>query len=1581
MRLTVHNIMDDNLVKHIKALKTIMAIFTFVVLLAMIPEAHSSSCSTVDGTNGGTSVSNGGTCSVPVGYNPSDNDSLVGAASVMGGDTITLTGIGTGIQTGNRGIQANILGSLNPDANGLERLLLGPQTLGVNTQDPVTGTNIVVAAYNSSVFNTSDWGQFSGINTQTPTNVGDNQYINARLGSVQNGTLSVNIGDSSQLPSASVNTIDMAAKQTMLTMAQGANSTILWTSKNRVLMGDALVAAPGTVTQSTTIDIPVYAGTFTGFNGQTWTVSNAIQLQQYNDALINALQNGQLSSQAAYDQAFSQAVSFTPRVISYSYTIDSGDDITQSVGNNYSMYASGSGAQAIIQTGGQIDQRGASVAAVNGALAEIQAGAQLSGHFNSLFIGSGSTGVNNGVISGGYFAENGWDTTGPGNYFNEYGEAYTVTVDGSGSNFNNNGIINVAGWTQFQGYSPDSWGIRVQSGSTASNSGIINTGVNNGSFSNSISGVIVANGGESNFTNTATGLIYIGRAAQYDVTSPESVVDIANATSQYGILLSDGQAVNDGTIEIGTLTENAVAMAAVASSPTGSLVNNGTINIRGVAGDSPLQNIGILAQNNGETVVENGGDITVAGVNGVGLKIISTTGTASASSDAGSSIEVAGRIDPASGTRNYGVWAQGGNTNASLEGDIILSGQGGIGVLARDGATVNVGAGSEVAFNEAVDPAGCPGSCSNQIGYLIYGAGSSITNQSQQLDVTTSGSTLFRIEDGASFSGSGQSLTASGKNANIITGSGLNTTINTDSGVLTVNGEGATGIRIDGGASGIIQPGTTINLNGAGTIAGQVDGRKVNLSGVPGTAVLPSTLTNNAVIQSAANDAVGFIAQYQGRLINNANISLTSPAQNTGVIVREGGVLNNNNAIFVANGTGVLVEGSTAISALNNQGTITAADGIAGVHIRNGANLNMTGAGEVYAAGTADGILLGTDAVGASLASGIVNVTGSGSGVHNIQQGTANNLNGMTINTAGGAAILNEQSSGWSLSNSHLNSSSGWAIQNTEGNALINTANTILTGVEGVLLTQNNASTQLNASSSVLNGRILTPSAISNVALTNGTLWNMSADSNVTNLTNAGSTINYTPENGFKVLTVNQNYAGNGGVLNMNTALGDDNSPTDRLIVEGNTSGTTLVGITNAGGLGAETVNGIELITVNGESLGTFAPSGRIVAGAYDYSLARGAEGNSRNWYLTNRVTQEIPVPPVTPGTPGTPGMPVTSPNPQVDPGGELVLRPEGGSYAANIAAANTLFVLRLHDRLGETQYLDALSGEEKVTSMWMRNLGGHTRFRDSSGQLKTQANRYVVQIGGDIAQWSRDGTERFLLGVMGGYANQHSNTRSHLSGYDSDGTINGYSTGLYATWYQNAQEYTGLHVDSWLMYSWFDNTVKGEGLPSESYRSQGVTASVESGYTFHLADFYGSRGSINRWYLQPKAQVIWMGVEADDRREANGTMVQGEGDGNVQTRLGLKTYLNGHHAMDNGKQRVFQPFVETNWIHNTRNFGASMNGVAISQNGSRNIGELKTGVEGQINPALQIWGNVAVQIGDAGYSDTSAMLAVKYSW
>ena len=108
---------------------------------------------------------------------------------------------------------------------------------------------------------------------------------------------------------------------------------------------------------------------------------------------------------------------------------------------------------------------------------------------------------------------------------------------------------------------------------------------------------------------------------------------------------------------------------------------------------------------------------------------------------------------------------------------------------------------------------------------------------------------------------------------------------------------------------------------------------------------------------------------------------------------------------------------------------------------------------------------------------------------------------------------------------------------------------------------------------------------------------------------------------------------------------------------------------------------------------------------------------------------------------------------------------------------------------------------------------------------------------------------------------------------------------------------------------------------------------------------------------------------------------MKGKGDGNLQTRLGLKAFIKGYSAIDEGKEREFQPFVESNWIYNTQSYGVVMNGVTNYQAGTRNIGELKAGVEGQIGKNLHLWGNVAQQIGDKGYSDTQAMLGVKYAF
>ncbi|EOT5888298.1 ECSE_1600 family autotransporter [Escherichia coli] len=334
-----------------------------------------------------------------------------------------------------------------------------------------------------------------------------------------------------------------------------------------------------------------------------------------------------------------------------------------------------------------------------------------------------------------------------------------------------------------------------------------------------------------------------------------------------------------------------------------------------------------------------------------------------------------------------------------------------------------------------------------------------------------------------------------------------------------------------------------------------------------------------------------------------------------------------------------------------------------------------------------------------------------------------------------------------------------------------------------------------------------------------------------------------------------------------------------------------------------------------------------------------------------------------------------------VDPEGPSVYRPEAGSYISNIAAANSLFSHRLHDRLGEPQYIDSLHSQGSASSMWMRHVGGHERSRAGDGQLNTQANRYVLQLGGDLAQWSSNAQDRWHLGVMAGYANQHSNTQSNRVGYKSDGRISGYSAGLYATWYQNDANKTGAYVDSWALYNWFDNSVSSDNRSADDYDSRGVTASVEGGYTFEAGTFSGSEETLNTWYVQPQAQITWMGVKDSDHTRKDGTRIETEGDGNVQTRLGVKTYLNSHHQRDDGKQREFQPYIEANWINNSKVYAVKMNGQTVGREGARNLGEVRTGVEAKVNNNLSLWGNVGVQLGDKGYSDTQGMLGVKYSW
>lgn len=258
---------------------------------------------------------------------------------------------------------------------------------------------------------------------------------------------------------------------------------------------------------------------------------------------------------------------------------------------------------------------------------------------------------------------------------------------------------------------------------------------------------------------------------------------------------------------------------------------------------------------------------------------------------------------------------------------------------------------------------------------------------------------------------------------------------------------------------------------------------------------------------------------------------------------------------------------------------------------------------------------------------------------------------------------------------------------------------------------------------------------------------------------NAGNIIMASPLPASQ-LVVNGNYTGNNGLLTLSTVLGDDTSATDKLIVHGNTSGNTRVKINNAGGRGAATINGIEIVHVDGTSAGKFALQGRVAAGAYDYFLHQGLPNQANgNWYLRNT----LPTPPVPP----VPPVPPTPPTPSAP-----VLRPEAGSYLANRRIAEEMFNQRLEDRTGQAE----------GSSLWLRQTGSRQGVYDSSGQLKTTTNSYMIQGGGEIAQGHFTADDYLGIGVMIGYGNAHSNTNANRSGYRSKGTVDGYSGGMYAT-------------------------------------------------------------------------------------------------------------------------------------------------------------------------------------------------------
>ena len=114
-------------------------------------------------------------------------------------------------------------------------------------------------------------------------------------------------------------------------------------------------------------------------------------------------------------------------------------------------------------------------------------------------------------------------------------------------------------------------------------------------------------------------------------------------------------------------------------------------------------------------------------------------------------------------------------------------------------------------------------------------------------------------------------------------------------------------------------------------------------------------------------------------------------------------------------------------------------------------------------------------------------------------------------------------------------------------------------------------------------------------------------------------------------LTIENNYSGDTGIIYIDTVLNDASiSVSDKIVINGDAKGTTVLHINNVNGLGGQTPigdnEGILIVEVQGYSDNyAFKLEDPLpYSGDYEYKLVRGSNGN---WYLQSYDT--TPIPPV----------------------------------------------------------------------------------------------------------------------------------------------------------------------------------------------------------------------------------------------------------------------------------------------------------------------------------------------------------------
>ncbi|WP_175501087.1 autotransporter outer membrane beta-barrel domain-containing protein [Collimonas sp. OK412] len=815
-----------------------------------------------------------------------------------------------------------------------------------------------------------------------------------------------------------------------------------------------------------------------------------------------------------------------------------------------------------------------------------------------------------------------------------------------------------------------------------------------------------------------------------------------------------------------------------------------------------------------------------------------------------------------------GIGASGNAQVAVTNSTIFVSASGGsinrkdpfIGVAAFNSGTRVDLADTSVYVRASLNSAG---GFTNAYG-LNAGSGSVITmsNGVLQVDAGLTGGTAHSI--GALATGSGSLISL----ADVL---------------LISNGDGAQGLVVNQGGSAVVR---------GGYISSEGDAVTVGAGG--GSATLLDTW-----VSSSADNAITL------QVLDTGGASAVLAMDGTHIITS--GV----------NSVGARVDGPAAELLVSNGSFGTTGEGGIGVQAVGGGSAKLLNA-PVYTEG-ANSRALQAGAAGDSATStlvfqgGKVQASGAGAVGALIAAGGDATFIDTSIQAIGadGAALLLQNgalAATARVSNSVLNSTDGAAIEVVADPAVraaaVPVQVSLLNGTQvssgtGVLLNAG-ADTQTSLAMNggvhavgdiVANGNAIvdvslenrslwngTTSTVRNLSLDAGSQWQMAGSSTVQNLSHAGLVSFADPAGGnYHTLTVQGDIAGQNGVVALNTVLNEGgalaNQHTNRLLVEGNATGTTLIEVkpTGTGALTdlrksgvVDADEGISIVQVGGDShAGAFAlKGGYVAAGPWQYTLHAFGPGETDpsqsllpggglNWdyRLGNTFVCEGGCEPGEPGDPGEIDKPEGPGEPEVPNPGRIAVVPQIPSY---LVAPTALFnygsrtLDTLHQRLGELRNIAGKSDDQLGGEVFARVLGGQLKYRsdlsfnDYGYDFEQQMN--TLQAGGSLVKWhTGDSTMR------AGWAIDLGTTRVTPQAADGESHANytAYGVSGWLTW----QQASGFYVDAVLGAQRFSGDVSTtlRGSNVAKIHADMWTASLEVGYPFAVG---------KGWSVEPQAQV-----------------------------------------------------------------------------------------------------------------------------